>query len=131
MNEVEKRVTINYDSYLFFKTILENEIDHSPEGEAKNLLKEIYWHIQTNSTFVEGVYQRVKKLQKGKKLDEFSLGVIDYFLARIFAQRKEFHISLKLLREATDLFKDREPVYLEALNKEISILKLADHYTEN
>jgi hypothetical protein len=54
-----------------------------------------------------------------------------YFLAKIFAKRKDFALSLNLLEKSESHLTRQNSDLAQMLNKEIYMIKMAYHYSDN
>ncbi|PKL13115.1 MAG: hypothetical protein CVV50_03760 [Spirochaetae bacterium HGW-Spirochaetae-6] len=130
MRSAQSEIIINEESYLLFSELLHGFIQKNT-GDLKQLLTSLKRLVFQNDSYIENFWYNFRKLERENKIDALLKGIIFYFVAKIYSRRKEFSLSLNLLEQAEQLLAPLVEEAVMALRKEIHILKMAYHYTEN
>lgn len=130
MRSAQSEIIINEESYLLFSDLLYGFMQKST-GDLKQLLASLKRLVFQNDSYIEHFWHNFRKLEKENKIDVLLKGVVFYFVAKIYSRRKEFSLSLNLLEQSEQLLAPLVEDAAMALRKEIHILKMAYHYTEN
>ncbi|HCL57993.1 MAG TPA: hypothetical protein DHW82_13440 [Spirochaetia bacterium] len=126
---MEKQIVINADIFILFKTLLDDMIQNAG-GKTRKILTELRIGLQSDSSLRDSL-DEVSYLENSKNSDPIVIAVCYFFIARSFSKRSDFIISLELLERAEMLLMESQPDLAELLKKEIYVLKMAYHYSEN
>ena len=124
-------IMINPDVYDIFIQEL-NKLYQNVENPARKLLKELLLIIQQNNTSIEPFYFQLRQFQKNTTLDPLTAGVIYFFIAKFYAFRKDFGVSLTLFEQAEQYLEiSKTPDLAKIIHKDLYVLKMAFHHTDN
>jgi hypothetical protein len=130
MKTSRKEMMINADVYLIFQNLLDDLMESSTP-EIKNVLQELkHWSLNSEQ-IMESIIPQIQKIESHKKAEPLVIGVMYYFLAKIFAKRKDFALSLNLLEKSESHLTRQNSDLAQMLNKEIYMIKMAYHYSDN
>lgn len=130
MKTDKKEMRLNSDVYQIFSGRL-FELQGVSRGEPQSLLFELQGFLDSGATDVEGFFEKFLALEKAKKLDALTLGVVYFFLARIYSRRKEFALSLSLLEKSEAYLAEENQELSLLIGKETYVLKMAYRYSDN